>query len=76
MIVNIVPHPSPHNEERRLAAEYGMSKRFYSWAVGELKRQRRTLEDDDYETFSDLVESARLECENARLALRKFEDSR
>jgi hypothetical protein len=35
---------SPDQEERRLLAEYETATQYYSWAVGELRRQRGILE--------------------------------
>jgi hypothetical protein len=67
-----VPHTSPDNEERRLLAEYETATRHYSWAVGELVRQRASgiLDRDNYIKLSQLAEDAFAECEKARTALK------
>jgi len=69
------PPGSPHNEERRLLAEYETATGFYSWAVRELSLQRKTLPHDQYDRLLNMVENARLECEITRLALQKFRDA-
>ena len=63
---------SPDNEERRLLAEYETATAFYSWAVGQLARQRGTLPLDDYNKLLNVAEEARAECERARLAVKDF----
>jgi hypothetical protein len=69
-------HPaSPANEERRLLAEYETATRYYSWAVGELSRQRGILDPENYRKLFQLADDAFAECERARTALKKFRPS-
>jgi hypothetical protein len=63
---------SPDNEERRVLGEYDTATRFYSWALGELSRQRGTVPLDVFLKLQRMVEDAREECERARLAVRVF----
>jgi hypothetical protein len=65
---------APHNEERRLLAEYETVTGFYSWTVREVSRQPVTLSSDEYGRLRNMVENARLECEMARLALQNFRE--
>ena len=52
-------HPaSPDNEERRLLAEYETATQYYSWAVGELSRQRGMLDPGNYRKLFQLAEDA------------------
>jgi hypothetical protein len=65
---------SPDNEERRLVAEYETATRHYSWAVGQMSRERTTTG-----AFDDLLKvsaDARKECERARVALEEFRRAR
>ena len=64
---------SPDNEERPLLAEYETATRFYSWAVGELSRQRGIAPFDAYDHALRLAEDARTVCESARKALQDFQ---
>ena len=59
-------------EERRLLTEYETATRFYSWAVGEMSRQRGRVSYDDYQKLLRVAGEARDECERARIALRDF----
>jgi hypothetical protein len=71
-------HPaSPANEERRLLAEYETATRHYTWAVGELSRQRASgiLDRENYSKLLHLAEDAFVACEKARIALKKFRPS-
>ena len=63
---------SPNNEERRLLAEYQTATQYYSWAVGELSRQRGTLGYEAYLKSRNLAEDAYAECEKTRLAVKNF----
>jgi len=67
---------SPNNEERRLLAEYQTATGFYSWAVGELARQRGTVPRDHYERLRNLVGNARVGSERALLALTAFREKK
>jgi hypothetical protein len=66
-------HPaSPANEERRLLAEYETATRYYSWAVGELSRQRGSMDLENYRKLFQLADDAFVECERARAAIKTF----
>ena len=66
-------HPaSPDDEERQLLAEYETATQYYSWAVGELSRQRGVLDFENYKKLFQLAEDAFTDCEAKRTVLKKF----
>jgi hypothetical protein len=67
---------SPGNQERRFLAEYEVATQVYSWAVGELSRQRGALSCEEYDKLGVIVEDVRSQSERARLALAAFNNSR
>jgi hypothetical protein len=53
---------SDHERVVELSQEYAVVTAHYTWAVGELNRQRSTVSKEDYERTYAMVESARYEC--------------
>ena len=56
-------------EKTRLLAEYQGAARAYSATVKDLVQQRGILQKNDYEELMACSETARLNCEAARIAL-------
>lgn len=63
---------APDNEERRLLAEYATVTRLYSWAVGELSRQRGLVPRDECVKLFRMAEDACTDCERVRSELEAF----
>jgi hypothetical protein len=60
---------TPHEELKRLSAEYKIATEHYAWALAEQKRQIATCTTEDWKKLNRMVEDALKECERIRAEL-------